>query len=82
MPKGVANKRYTPEFKKKAIETMLQEKLSYKEKPVDLGQMINELRHGRESIWRKGRKALRRSGEGVGAPGSPGNCQRQWKRTY
>lgn len=29
MPKGVANKRYTPEFKKKAIETMLQEKLSY-----------------------------------------------------
>lgn len=31
MPKGVANKRYTPEFKKKVIETMLQEKLSYKE---------------------------------------------------
>ncbi|NBI09141.1 helix-turn-helix domain-containing protein, partial [Colidextribacter sp. OB.20] len=28
MPKGVANKRYTPEFKKKVIETMLQEKLS------------------------------------------------------
>ena len=31
MPKGVANKRYTPEFKKTVIETMLQEKLSYKE---------------------------------------------------
>ena len=29
MPKGVANKRYTPEFKKQVIETMLSEKLSY-----------------------------------------------------
>ena len=31
MPKGVANKRYTPEFKKMVIETMLEEKLSYSE---------------------------------------------------
>ena len=31
MPKGVPNKRYTPEFKKLVIETMLQEKLSYHE---------------------------------------------------
>ena len=31
MPKGVPNKRYTPEFKKKVIETMLEEKLSYAE---------------------------------------------------
>ena len=29
MPKGVPNKRYTPEFKKQVIETMLSEKLSY-----------------------------------------------------
>ncbi len=29
MPKGVANKRYTPEFKKQVIETMLSEKMSY-----------------------------------------------------
>lgn len=28
MPKGVANKQNTPEFKKKAIETMMHEKLS------------------------------------------------------
>ena len=26
MPKGVANKRYTPEFKKLVIETMQEEK--------------------------------------------------------
>ena len=31
MPKGVPNKRYTPEFKKMVIETMIEEKLSYKE---------------------------------------------------
>ena len=31
MPKGVPNKRYTPEFKKHVIETMLEERLSYRE---------------------------------------------------
>ena len=31
MPKGVPNKRYTAEFKKQVIETMLEEKLSYSE---------------------------------------------------
>ena len=31
MPKGIANKRYTPEFNKFVIETMLEEKLSYRE---------------------------------------------------
>ena len=31
MPKGIPNKRYTPEFKKHVIETMLEEKLSYRE---------------------------------------------------
>ena len=29
MPKGIPNKRYTPEFKKLVVETMLKEKLSY-----------------------------------------------------
>ena len=31
MPKGVANKRYMPEFKKMVVETMRKEKLSYRE---------------------------------------------------
>ena len=31
MPKGVPNKRYTPEFKKLVVETMQREKLSYRE---------------------------------------------------
>ena len=31
MPKGVPNKRYTPEFKKQVVETMYREKLSIRE---------------------------------------------------
>ena len=31
MPKGIPNKRYTPEFKKLVVETMMKEKLSYRE---------------------------------------------------
>ena len=31
MPKGVANKRYTGEFKQMVVETMMREKLSYRE---------------------------------------------------
>ena len=31
MPKGVPNKRYTAEFKKMVIETMIEEKLGYSE---------------------------------------------------
>ena len=31
MPKGMPNKRYTPEFKKMVVETMKEEKLSYRE---------------------------------------------------
>lgn len=31
MPKGVPNKRYTPEFKVKVVETMHKEGLSYRE---------------------------------------------------
>ena len=31
MPKGVPNKRYMPEFKKLVVETMMKEKMSYRE---------------------------------------------------
>lgn len=31
MPKGIPNKRYTPEFKKLVVETMQEENLSYSE---------------------------------------------------
>ena len=37
MPKGKANKRYTGEFKQQVVETMMQEKLSYKEAARQFG---------------------------------------------
>ena len=37
MPKGQPNKRYTPEFKIKVVETMREEKLSYCETAREFG---------------------------------------------
>ena len=37
MPKGVPNKRYTPEFKKMVVEAMMEEKLSYREATRQFG---------------------------------------------
>ena len=31
MPKGIPNKRYTPEFKKQVVEAVIQDGLSYRE---------------------------------------------------
>ena len=31
MPKGIPNKRYTPEFKKQVVEAVIQDGLSYQE---------------------------------------------------
>ena len=31
MPKGIPNKRYTPEFKQQVVEAVMQDGLSYKE---------------------------------------------------
>ena len=73
MPKGVPNKRYTPEFKKLVVETMLKEKLSYCEtarqfevsddKRVAAWERIY-LTEGPEgfSIERRGRSSKGRSG--------------------
>ena len=72
MPKGVANKRYTPEFKKQVIETMLEEKLSYSETArrfeVNDHHRIQDweriyLTEGREgfAIERRGRSSTGRS---------------------
>ena len=73
MPKGVPNNRYTPEFKKLVVETMLKEKLSYCEtarqfevsddKRVAAWERIY-LTEGPEgfSIKRQGRSSKGRSG--------------------
>ena len=51
MPKGVPNKRYTPEFKKLVVETMMKEKMSYRETINNLkSAIITEYKTGNESI--------------------------------
>ena len=65
MPKGIPNKRYTPEFKKQVVEAVIQDGLSYQE-----AARIYEVQgHGRiqswERIyWKKGRKDSQLSAAG------------------
>ena len=49
MPKGIPNKRYTGEFKQEVIETMMREKLSYRETARLYG--IND--HTRVMAWER-----------------------------
>ncbi len=48
MPKGIANKRYTGEFKQEVVETMMREKLSYREI-----ERMYELPHHRAAEWER-----------------------------
>ena len=48
MPKGVPNKKYTPEFKKLVVETMREEKLGYRETAERFG-----IRHKRVQDWER-----------------------------
>ena len=71
MPKGVPNKRYTPEFKKHVVETMMNEGLSYKET-----ERRFELPHGRVASWERiyleeGPESLAIERRGRGSTGRP-----------
>ena len=71
MPKGKPNKRYTPEFKIKVVETMQKEKLSYREAAREFDVSNHNrvadweriyLEEGKEGFYieRRGRKATGR----------------------
>ena len=49
MPKGKPNKRYTPEFKIKVVETMHREKLSYRE----TARQFDICDHDRVAAWER-----------------------------
>ena len=59
MPKGQPNKRYTPEFKIKVVETMHREKLSYRETARQF-----DISNSRVTAW--DRSVLHRSLKGRG----------------
>ena len=72
MPKGVPNKRYTPEFKKLVVETMQKEKLSYRETARQFE--IND--HERVAAWERiyleeGPEGLAVERRGRGSKGRP-----------
>ena len=71
MPKGKPNKRYTPEFKIKVVETMQKEKLSYSEAAREFDVSNHNrvadweriyLEEGKEGFYveRRGRKSIGR----------------------
>ena len=71
MPKGVPNKRYTPEFKKLVIETMQEEKLSCCEAAERF-----DLRHKRIQDWERiymteGPEGFQIERRGCGSKGRP-----------
>ena len=49
MAKGIPNKRYTGEFKQRVVETMMQEKLSYREAARQFD--VND--HNRVASWER-----------------------------
>ena len=83
MPKGKPNKRYTPEFKIKVVETMHREKLSYRE----TARQFDIRDHDRVAAWEQiyleeGAEGLyieRRGRKSTGRPpkikATPHNCQ-------
>ena len=49
MPKGIQNKRYTPEFKKLVVETMMKKKLSCRE----AARRLEISNHKRVAAWER-----------------------------
>ena len=72
MPKGVPNKRYTPEFKQLVVETMMREKLGYRE----TAQQFDIPDHHSVAKWERiylaeGSEGFRVERRGRGSKGRP-----------
>lgn len=72
MAKGIPNKRYTGEFKQRVVETMMQEKLSYREAARQFD--VND--HNRVASWERiyleeGPEGLNVERRGRGSKGRP-----------
>jgi len=72
MPKGIPNKRYTGEFKQRVVETMMQEKLSYRE----AARQFDVSDHHRVASWERiyleeGPEGLYIERRGQGSKGRP-----------
>ena len=73
LPKGVANKRYTAEFKKQVVETMQKEKLSCCETARQFG--ISD--HKRVAAWERIYMTEGPEGLAIERRGRGGKCRKQ-----
>ncbi len=81
MPKGIPNKRYTPEFKKIVIETMLGEKLSYSETARRFEVSGHHCIQDWERIYlTEGAEGFAVERRGQGVKDVHGNCRKKRKR--
>ena len=71
MPKGIPNKRYTPEFKKLVIETMKEEKLSYSETERRFGVVRSRLTAWERIYLTEGPEGFTIERRGRGSKGRP-----------
>ena len=81
MPKGIPNKRYTPELKRRAVEAVVKEGLSYKE-----AARIYEIDgHSRIQSWERiylteGPEGLAVERRGRRSTGRPKSCLKLWRK--
>ena len=80
MPKGIPNKRYTPEFKQLVGETMLNEKLSYSETERQFEVVRSRITAWERVYLSEGPEGFLSSDEDVVAKVVQRNCRIQWKR--
>ena len=71
MPKGVPNKRYTPEFKKQVIEIMIEEKLSYSETERRFGVVRSRITAWERIYLTEGAEGFAVERRGRGSTGRP-----------
>lgn len=67
MPKGIPNKRYTPEFKQQVVETMQKEKLSYHETERRFGVVRSRITAWERIYLEEGAEGFRLERRGRGS---------------
>ena len=71
MPKGVPNKKYTPEFKKQVVETMLRDNLSYSETELRFGVVRSRITAWERIYLTEGPEGFTIERRGRGSKGRP-----------
>ena len=71
MPKGVPNNKYTPEFKKQVVETMLRDNLSYSETERRFGVVRSRITAWERIYLTEGPEGFTIERRGRGSKGRP-----------